>query len=295
METNSSISEPLLPPELECMIFEEAALAQRTIIPTLMLVAKRVKDWVEPLLYRVIMLWSTGEGAFGFPAFTVPILLKILEKKPQEFFQNFVKHLFLQGRFEFSDLETIFTACNRATNIYDYYVLNSHSIGVLGGLNYLRHLSIPLGTFLDLCTHQTPSLHTITHLQLLSTYDKPGMERVASLLPLLPRLTHIAFNSIAHHHGLQAALQANVDLQCILFLISAGYQEEEIQDTDKIVADSRFVCLDQETSSRSDWLRGADSGEDFWALANEFIAARRQGKVDRAWYTISDTDHSWRV
>ncbi|KAJ7887124.1 hypothetical protein B0H14DRAFT_2696630 [Mycena olivaceomarginata] len=47
---------PKLPPELECTIFEIAALARPKMIPSLILVAHRVKHWVEPLLYRVIMV-----------------------------------------------------------------------------------------------------------------------------------------------------------------------------------------------------------------------------------------------
>jgi hypothetical protein len=30
-----------------------------------------------------------------------------------------------------------------------------------------------------------------------------------------------------------------------------------------------------------DWLRGVDTNDDYWALADSFIAARRMSKVDR--------------
>jgi hypothetical protein len=45
--------------------------------------------------------------------------------------------------------------------------------------------------------------------------------------------------------------------------------------------DIRFVCIRQERPFRVDWLCGIGGGEDYWALAETFIAARRTGKVDR--------------
>ncbi|KAJ6521621.1 hypothetical protein DFH09DRAFT_1424685 [Mycena vulgaris] len=47
---------PTLPPELEQHIFELAAISRPACIPTLMLVARRVKHWVEPLLYRTVVI-----------------------------------------------------------------------------------------------------------------------------------------------------------------------------------------------------------------------------------------------
>ncbi|KAF7372557.1 hypothetical protein MVEN_00118200 [Mycena venus] len=41
-------------------VFEMAALARLTSIPTLMLVSNRVELWVEPILYRVIPLSSSS-------------------------------------------------------------------------------------------------------------------------------------------------------------------------------------------------------------------------------------------
>ncbi|KAK7026386.1 hypothetical protein R3P38DRAFT_2949538 [Favolaschia claudopus] len=51
-------------------------------------------------------------------------------------------------------------------------------------------------------------------------------------------------------------------------------------------ADDRFVVLRQ-IRWFEDWLRGAIIGEDYWALADRFIAAKRAGKVDRSCYHIS--------
>jgi hypothetical protein len=41
------------------------------------------------------------------------------------------------------------------------------------------------------------------------------------------------------------------------------------------------VCIQQDKDFRVDWLRGVHSGEDYWALADAFIAAKRAGRVER--------------
>ncbi|KAJ7622098.1 hypothetical protein FB45DRAFT_121814 [Roridomyces roridus] len=61
---------PSLPPELERDLFELAAYTRPRSIPKLMLVAWRVKAWVEPLLY-CFFLFSEGRlglhGAETYP------------------------------------------------------------------------------------------------------------------------------------------------------------------------------------------------------------------------------------
>jgi hypothetical protein len=39
--------------------------------------------------------------------------------------------------------------------------------------------------------------------------------------------------------------------------------------------------MEQEEDFRADWLRGANTGNDYWVLAEAFIAAKREGKVGR--------------
>ncbi|KAJ6533623.1 hypothetical protein B0H19DRAFT_1324441 [Mycena capillaripes] len=47
-----------------------------------------------------------------------------------------------------------------------------------------------------------------------------------------------------------------------------------------LIHDSRFVCIDQQGNRREAWLRGIDDGQDYWALAEDFIMARRAGRVN---------------
>ncbi|KAJ6571193.1 hypothetical protein B0H19DRAFT_1372372 [Mycena capillaripes] len=53
---STSFDEPRLLPELEREIFEIAAVSRPMSISTLMLIAGRISDWVEPPLYRVVII-----------------------------------------------------------------------------------------------------------------------------------------------------------------------------------------------------------------------------------------------
>jgi hypothetical protein len=96
-----------------------------------------------------------------------------------------------------------------------------------------------------------------------------------------------------------------------LFFLSLD--TDEVNNTNPLAGDFRFVCIDQRTAYRVDWLRGADTNDDYWALADSFIAARRMAKVDRklkhspslfaalnltvlsgTLYRIADTDQRWK-
>jgi len=278
MDTNPRpVFEPLLPPELERTIFEVAALGQPSTIPVLMLVASRVKEW--PML--------------GFPQITLEILLRVIATKPPQFLQKSVKHFFLDAPLDSLELETIFMACNRITNLFDPLPSTAHW-RALGALKHLQRVALPLDVFLE-CYHidNTQSLLVnITHLELLETRRNPRIDNLCACLPLMPRLTHIALDSISLHWRLQTALCENTKIQCILFLVSLG-DAEEMQSTNVLLDDTRFACLDQKTSFREDWLCGAARGENYWAIADAFIAARRDGKVDRSRYTLSDKETSW--
>ncbi|KAJ7833876.1 hypothetical protein B0H14DRAFT_2514769 [Mycena olivaceomarginata] len=296
----SAILFPHLPPELERVIFKLAALARPKKIPILILAARRVKEWVEPLLYRVVIVCSYSAapawGGCGFPIFTVDVLLRAIATKPAQFLQNSVQHLFLDAPLEPSALEAICEECNKVVNLFDCYTFATVSdLGVFGALSDLRFIALALGDFLRCCNVEgTRSLlANITHLELLDTMGNERMENLPVCLPLLPRLTHLALTSISFGVPLQIALRDNKNIQCILFLVSDSVVPQKPESPGVLAEDDRFVCMDQGAHWRQDWLRGADTGESYWTLADAFIVARRKGTVDRSRYRISTTDTSW--
>ncbi|KAJ6459045.1 hypothetical protein C8R45DRAFT_1031331 [Mycena sanguinolenta] len=277
MSIQIALNDSNLPPELENMIFEIAALARPKQIPTLMLVARRVKCWVEPLLYRVVLLKSRYDheayDQVGLPALSMDVL-------DQTSFNGFrhVRHLFIGGIFEETVVKSWLLACPGTTNLYAEFDLTPEILACLNDFRNLQYLTIEVHALHD-NNVSLPFLHTVTHLELLNS-DADNISGVCRNLSLMPHLTHIALNSDPDSRLTHAALCDNVQLQCIVFLSTPVPLNGPLLD------DSRFVCVDETVVYYVDWLYGAVSGDDYWALADAFLAARRAGKTDRGRYRI---------
>ncbi|KAF7354180.1 hypothetical protein MVEN_01105700 [Mycena venus] len=291
---------PHFPPELEREIFQIAALAHQRTIPTLMLVAARVKHWVEPLLYRIIVLcYPTGHAphyaskVLGLPIFSIQILLRVIATKSPEFLRKSVRHLFLDIPIEPSIQNTIWTVCSGVVNLY----IDPPLAVVMGGLQHLRRLTLWVSEFVKCCSVAStrPLLANVTHLALIGGLI--SAEYTRKLLPclsLMVGLTHISLGSISGYGSrMHTTLCAKANLQCILFSIPTDDWEDELQTAHPaLLDDSRFLCLRGERSCAENWLLGADTGEDYWTLADTFLRARREGKVDRSLIAILNTDTS---
>ncbi|KAJ6511541.1 hypothetical protein C8R47DRAFT_1207871 [Mycena vitilis] len=97
---------PFLPPDLEREIFDIVASEGMKSIPPLLRVAQRVKLWMEPLLYRVMLV---REGTLSDPggklfAKTRDALMPAravtaaIQRLPSIFFHKHVRHLYLDCR-----------------------------------------------------------------------------------------------------------------------------------------------------------------------------------------------------
>ncbi|KAK7022377.1 hypothetical protein R3P38DRAFT_2960760 [Favolaschia claudopus] len=74
-----------LPTELERLVFEYAAV-NSSRIPTLLLVAHRVRVWLEPMLYDVLLF----DGVKNIES-----VLKVMLSKPPSFLESAVHHFLL--------------------------------------------------------------------------------------------------------------------------------------------------------------------------------------------------------
>ncbi|KAJ6495202.1 hypothetical protein C8R45DRAFT_1133492, partial [Mycena sanguinolenta] len=187
-----ALSEPRLPPELEHVIFKITALAHPVGIPTLMLVARRVKFWVQPILYRVVFFLVDSTIKLynlGLPTFT-PDLIK---QKSHDFLH--VRNLFIHD-LSVGDtvLKSWLMACTGITNLYAQARCTPETLPSLSDFTNVQYLTINVHA---LCgtTIPVPLFLAVTHLELLAIHI--GIENVPSLcrnIPLIPRLTHIALN-----------------------------------------------------------------------------------------------------
>ncbi|KAJ6453710.1 hypothetical protein C8R45DRAFT_630365 [Mycena sanguinolenta] len=290
-------SESRLPFELERVIFETAAREWPPMIPTTMLVAWRVKHWIERLLYRIVHVSSALTQRRIFPVVPVDVLLTAIANQ-QASLLGAVEYLFLEdlpASHSSTILGSIFSACPRITHLFSMVSLRSN-LHTLSSLDRLQHLALDTQTLFSAehfdFTHAL--FRNVTHLQLLQRVYA-GTSRYSSLAAI-PNLTHISFNSATLAVRLHALLETLPRLQCIVVL-SAVSSYDRARDLSRLealaVSDERFVHIDQ-NDPHTDWYNSAMGGRNFWDLAEEFLAARRAGRVPCSMYSISDTDMSWR-
>ncbi|KAF7368012.1 hypothetical protein MSAN_00867000 [Mycena sanguinolenta] len=275
MSNQFALTEPRLPPELEHKIFQMVALARPKCIPSLMLVARRVKFWVEPLLYRVVFLDTPPlpeQDNLGLPIFAPEAVKQISHNCLRQ-----VRHLLIYAGFVGEQLQSWLLACTGVTNLCAMFLCTPDILPPISGFTNIKYLTIDVralcGTTLPL-----PLFLTVTHLELLS-YTIAGelVDCVLQNISLIPNLTHIAINPHLDELLSHPALCANAQLQCIIFFSTVIHL-----DGSPLLDDTRFVCIDDGQSYYADWLCGAVFGQTYWSFADEFLAARRAGTIDRS-------------
>ncbi|KAJ7912679.1 hypothetical protein B0H13DRAFT_529260 [Mycena leptocephala] len=287
-------SSPRLPPELERVVFEMAALSWRSTIPNLMLVAWRVRNWIESFLRVVILCDSQAQHICGFPTITSEILRRINEKQPPEYLVDIVSHLFMDDDVNWSptEVEIILMACNRVTTAF--LAVPSCPLSAVATFYCLRRLAIPFTELQDLSeSDRATVLHNVTHLALLNSDRASSWYNPEAFLAMLPHLTHISFDWIGLIRKMCLALCASTQIHYIVCLCPRLLERMQ-NHIQPLIHDSRFVCIDQQGNRREAWLRGIDGGQDYWTLAENFIVARRAGHVNSSRYNIVFDDDSWK-
>ncbi|KAJ7078015.1 hypothetical protein B0H15DRAFT_540342 [Mycena belliarum] len=265
-------TETLLPPELEREIFEICALTRPVIIPKLMLVAWRVKNWVEPLLYRVVHISPERYPSLGVPLFTSDILARVLSERPG-LLENSVRHMYTWSPEE----STILIARHRA-NIDA--VLSAY-------LTCLRQLAVDIVNLFKVYPARFADalFRNVTHLEIFAEAEYWEGSELASL----PQLTHCAFwDETILECAAGAILAGCARLRYLVFLRASGSLNQiEQASCAELALDVRFVALDPGAFDE-DWLRGALLQQNYWARAEAFVAAKRAGKVDNSLFLVPD-------
>ncbi|KAJ7204221.1 hypothetical protein C8J57DRAFT_386077 [Mycena rebaudengoi] len=113
-------ADPAFPEDLERCIFESAAFFHADCIPALLLVAHRVKIWIEPLFYKVVTIYGLPRETVPKPntifRHSVPALYGLMKSKPASFFPDNVRHVQLAG-VPIADILTALAACNATINL----------------------------------------------------------------------------------------------------------------------------------------------------------------------------------
>ncbi|KAJ7100933.1 hypothetical protein B0H15DRAFT_464941 [Mycena belliarum] len=281
-----ALSQAAFPRELERQIFEIAALSRPTSIPTLVLVAWRVKEWVEPLLYRTLIV-DDGDTVW-FPSTTYTHRIyefrnfclavqsdswpMIINERPLAAHLSVIRNLQICETLE--DYWPI-VLCDGLQNLWTVS---------LPPASMLEHLLLRrLHGFLDelfMCLSPTRRFFSqMTHLEMFCTEEHPSTW--LARLPLLPQLSHFSFNYEDLLPICSDLLQACTLLSVLVYFQWSCYPPY----TGPAISDIRFVLVGA-IHSRSAWLRGIRTGMDYWQRAEMLIAQRRSGVIDASTRSI---------
>ncbi|KAJ7071335.1 hypothetical protein C8F01DRAFT_429223 [Mycena amicta] len=195
-----STSFPRLPPDLERTVFEVAIQDEndgaRIITLQLILVARRCRLWLEPLLYRSLTLSQSSWSP------SLPLLLRTLSTHPSAASQ-WIRRIQIDPYFTQNDgtVNEILCLATGVERLVDYSYGRT-PVGVLCAMTSLERLCVTLdtidGLYLRAGAGPGPVFSRLTHLHLL---DPPqSWARIAALLTTnLPALKHLALRSYKPH------------------------------------------------------------------------------------------------
>ncbi|KAJ7123943.1 hypothetical protein C8R43DRAFT_1241015 [Mycena crocata] len=265
MSVGRSVRASILPMELEREIFELAAHYRPLSIATLILVAHRVKVWLEPLLYRIIASEGAGSswGIQGRPILRWPPEVVAMQSKSPSFFNDTIENLYIIDR---------------------KHSLTSH-LSALGNLP-LKQLHCDLGSLFGTAENIDFShriFSQITHLQLLDdVLPWPGrghgnvdISNHWSGLALIPHLTHLAFFHSYDIPVFRQLLRTCRSLR-VLILVEIAHGGPHDVRLAQVAEDPRFVCIRISSPNfEASWYAGAQGEKDLWWRAEALIARRR--------------------
>ncbi|KAF7317334.1 O-methyltransferase family 3 protein [Mycena chlorophos] len=188
-------TEPRLPLELERDIFESVAGAEFAAIPGLLRVAQRVKLWLEPRLYRRLVIGGSSSRDQES--------LRAALRKPDAFLASAVHQLVLDTEFEAQIKHDVprLAVLSSVTQVAIVIGLDVRTLLSVLPLRITRltadfHDLFGVGAYAapkrtTVVTH--PILRSVSHLWLTrNTLLFPDPEGLAAMLGLLPALTHLA-------------------------------------------------------------------------------------------------------
>ncbi|KAL0946213.1 hypothetical protein HGRIS_012472 [Hohenbuehelia grisea] len=181
-----------LPPELQREIFEWTATAYPSVAPKLLRVAQKTRLWLEPVIYRVVVLDS--------PMITISLFMRTLESKPPSFFAAHVKTLCLTANtVTLQQAQRLLSICSGLENLICWAGANSANLSSYISSKKLRRLSakmevlFPEDPTMDDIRH--PMFKALTHLDIVNPLEPPSLQHWDGL-SALQNLTHLALGDL---------------------------------------------------------------------------------------------------
>ncbi|KAJ7673220.1 hypothetical protein DFH06DRAFT_1174901 [Mycena polygramma] len=271
---------PHLPEDLERMIFEITALDAMRSIPRLMRVARRVKVWIEPILYSVVVIVLTesyhNQDYYGCPTLSQWDLPKLLAEKV--FWAT--RDVRIYAPIDSGNVEILFSAFPGVTTLdISRQHLTPEWLPALGRLEKLCRLTSCLQLLFANCERCPFSDNIFRNLTHLCVRDcQPAFTAVFwADLDQAPSLTHIQFIDVLPSQQAAAVLRV-AQLQVIIFGLLFEHWGEDLEWP----KDPRLVLIKSEINSCH---RGAECAT--WCIAELVVAAQHQGDIDPSERLIS--------
>nr|GAT61148.1 predicted protein [Mycena chlorophos] len=273
------MSTRVLPLELEQTIFELAALDNPSRIPVLLLVAWRVHQWLEPLLYRTILISGGHSRTTVYPHLPFHALRASINGKDVRYrkLAMHARSLFIPHYISLADREVLCKAFPPSTE-----PLHNQQRAAS------RHSSAFKTTPRAAEGPATP--FSLRRRQLRVSYAPASSNWAA--LQRLPSLTHLALRKDPGESARAAVLQSCAALRVLLII--SGIWNPNMAPQSPWLEDPRLVFLvpPKDHNGPEMWQRDALSGfvDDWWKKAEEWVNKRKNGTVPIEKYMMSLTE-----
>ncbi|KAJ6480568.1 hypothetical protein C8R47DRAFT_600895 [Mycena vitilis] len=270
--------ECIFPAELEREIFETAALMYPWTIPTLLMVARRVLLWVEPLLYRVVRVTDRTVGM-------TPALLMAMSSKPPDFFYA-VRHLGLESTTTPwpGGTKGLLKLCKNATNLCLNVAHTEPTLLPILAEMHVERMSVDLQLLFgaDAIDLRHPVVRSLTHLDMFGINGVPAL---LAEISTLPALTHLCLDADLPRVLPLSVLAACPHLHVLLVQWPSGNYEPYELARFPHVYDMRFV-IGTYGHYWVEWEEEARGLTSFWAQADDFVQRKRNGVIAATRYWI---------
>ncbi|KAF7317353.1 hypothetical protein HMN09_00471500 [Mycena chlorophos] len=289
------MSTRVLPLELEQTIFELAALDSPSRIPVLLLVAWRVHHWLEPLLYRTILIAGGLSRTTVYPHLPFHALRASINGKDARYrkLAMHARSLFIPHYISLADREVL---CKAFPHLMNLYTTNNETLHAT--VPHLKQLHAPPRVLQLHSPTVATNFASLTHLHLFVGNEEVPWSAGLTLqsnwaaLQRLPSLSHLALRKDPGESARAAVLQSCTALQVLLII--CGIWNTNMAPQSPWLEDPRLVFLvtPKDHNGPEMWQRDALSGfvDDWWEKAEEWVNKRKNGTVSVEKYMMSLTE-----
>ncbi|TFK60808.1 hypothetical protein BDN72DRAFT_965510 [Pluteus cervinus] len=258
------MSDPAFPPEIEEIIFSLCVQTDRENNTNLLLVAKRVDQWLRPQLYKVAIVHD-NRRYFGRPRFNGELLKK--------YGQHVRRLLLWPVSTDESCLHKTATCLSWCPNVVDLTLwqpdpgYDQRLVDQLLSLPLL-HLSFDITRFhnelMKWPISRTVSFTSVTHLHLIGIHITVRAEEIKQYFP---NLTHMALNG-------NMGISHNSILHC--WKNELKVLRWHTSQTNSVSDDPRVVVMQPVRNYVHDWNEATEDGSSFWRRAEVEVERRRR-------------------